>query len=426
VADTLLDRHLGTGSLAVELDGQPIELDQLGPVAIRHGRSKPDGQPEPSTVTLTTNAELIPTVGQLLTIELGPDAVAAWSTDPDASSRFVGKVTDAKVVPAPGTSSRRRRVQVTAVGPKATLGRQLVGDVPWPAELDGARVDRLLDLAQGVTVGALDTGTVQVLARDVDRQPLLKLLDDVATDAEGLVVELRDGTLTYQDADHRVAAATTLELDATQVLWPLTWSQDLQGMVNDLTIGWGASEPQAEVRLVDQASVDVHGLYQAKVATRLATSAAAEAQLLVTVARRSRPWWDVDTMALELVRGVPPELAAQLLALEVSDLLQVTGFPTDAPLQLGRLWVEGWSETITAESWTIVLAVSPYGRTGPAARWADVPADVTWADVDPALSWAGAASWDPGTVPDDRWVGTPHNLTWADVDPGLTWANGPY
>lgn len=425
MADTLLDRRLGTGSLVVELDGQPIELDQLGPVAIRHGRPKPDGQPEASTVTLTTNAEVIPTVGQALTVELGPDAVAAWGTDPEASSRFVGKVTDAKVIPAPGTSSRRRRVQVTAVGPKAQLGRQLVGDTPWPAELDGARVDRLLDLATAVTVGTVDTGTVQLLARDVDRQPLLKLLDDAATDAEGLLVELRDGTLVYQDADHRTAAVTTLELDATQVLWPLTWSQDLQGLVNDLTVGWGASEPQAEVRMIDQASVDVHGLYAAKVATKLATEAAAESYALVTVARRARPWWDVDTMALELVRGVP-DLAAQLLALEVSDLLQVTGFPTDAPLQLGRLWVEGWAETITAESWTLVLSVSPYGRTGPAARWADVPADVTWADLDPALSWAGAASWDPGGQPDGRWVGTPHDLTWATVDPGLTWATWPY
>jgi hypothetical protein len=363
-------------------------------------------------------------VGQALTVELGPDAVAAWGTDPAATPRFVGTVTDVAVRPAPGTSSRRRRVQVTAVGPKANLGRQLVGDTPWPAELDGPRVARLLALASGVTVGATDTGTVQVRARDVDRQPLLKLLDDVATDAEGLVVELRDGTITYQDADHRVAAATAVELNSSQVLWPLSWSQDLQGLVNDLTVGWGAAEPQAEVRVVDQTSIDVHGLYAAKVATQLDTEAAAEAYAQLTVARRARPWWDLPSMTLELVRGVP-SLAAQLLALECSDLLQVTGFPTDAPLQLGRLWVEGWTETITAESWTLQLAVTPYGRTGPAARWVDVPADVTWADVDPDLSWAGAASWDTGTSPDGRWLGTPHDLTWADVDPGTTWATWP-
>jgi hypothetical protein len=425
VADTLLDRHLGTGSLVVELDGVPIQLDKLGPVSIRHGRSKPDGQPEPSTVTLTTNAELLPTVGQALTIELGPDAVAAWGTDPDASPRFVGKVTDSAVIPAPGTSSRRRRVRVTAVGPKASLGRQLVGDTPWPAELDGARVDRLLALASGVTVGATDSGTVQLRARDVDRQPLLQLLDQAATDAEGLVVELRDGTLAYHDADHRAAAAAALELTSAQVLWPLSWSQDLQGLVNDLTVGWGASDPQAEVRMTDDASIAVHGLYAAKVSTQLDTEAAAEAYAQLTVARRGRPWWDLPAMTLELVRGVP-QLAGQLLALEVSDLLQVTGFPTDAPLQLGRLWVEGWTETITDKSWTLQLAVTPYGRTGPAARWADVPADLTWADLDPAMSWAGAASWDTGTGPDGRWLGTPHDLTWATLDPGLTWATWPY
>jgi hypothetical protein len=330
--------------------------------------------------------------------------VAAWATDPDANPRFVGKVTDVAVVPAPGTSShRRRRVRVTAVGPKASLGRQLVGDTPWPAELDGARVDRLLALASGVTVGATDSGTVQLRARDVDRQPLLQLLDQAATDAEGLVVELRDGTLAYHDADHRAAAAAALELTSAQVLWPLSWSQDLQGIVNDLTVSWGAAEPQAEVRMTDDASIAVHGLYAAKVSTQLATEAAAESYALLTVARRGRPWWDLPSMTLELVRGVP-ELAAPLLALEVSDLLQVTGFPTDAPLQ---------------------LAVTPYGRTGPAARWVDVPADLTWADLDPSMSWAGAASWDTGTGPDGRWLGTPHDLTWADVDPGITWATWP-
>jgi hypothetical protein len=311
------------------------------------------------------------------------------------------------------------------VGPKASLGRQLVGDTPWPAELDGARVARLLALATGVTAGAVDSGTVQLLARDVDRQPLLKLLDDAATDAEGLVVELRDGTLAYHDADHRVAAATAVELTSAQVLWPLSWSQDLQGIVNDLTVSWGAAEPQAEVRMTDTASIAVHGLYAAKVSTQLATQAAADAYALLTVARRARPWWDLPAMTLELVRGVP-ELAAQLLALEVSDLLQVTGFPTDAPLQLGRLWVEGWTETVTAESWTLQLAVTPYGRTGPAARWVDVPSDLTWADLDPAMSWAGAASWDTGAGPDGRWLGTPHDLTWADLDPGTTWAAWPY
>jgi hypothetical protein len=88
--------------------------------------------------------------------------------------------------------------------------------------------------------------------------------------------------------------------------------------------------------------------------------------------------------------------------------------------------VEGWTETVTAESWTLQLAVTPYGRTGPAARWVDVPSDLTWADLDPAMSWAGAASWDTGAGPDGRWLGTPHDLTWADLDPGTTWAAWPY
>lgn len=420
---TLLDRHLGTASLVVTLAGQAIALDQLGAVSITYGRQKPDGQPEPATCSLTTDSALLPTVGQVLTVELGADAQLRWPGAP--VRRFTGRVTDAKVVPGPGTNDRRRRVQLVATGPKAVLGRRMVGDVPWPQELDGARISRLLAMDPGVTAGPIDTGTVQVLARDVDRQPLLGLLDQVATDAEGLLIELRDGRLVYHDADHRTAAVEDLTLTAGQVLWPLAWVQDLSGMVNDLTVGYGAAEPQAEVRLTDPPSIATHGLYAAKVSTRLADQAAAERFVNLTVARRARPWWDVSTMAVELVRGLDPATAAKVLGLEVASLVRVTGFPTDGPMQLGRLWVEGWTETITADSWTVVLSVSPYGRTGPPARWVDLASTISWAELDPGLSWAGAAAMDPGRSPGTTWATTAHDLSWADLSPTETWATWP-
>lgn len=609
---TLLDRILGTGSLVVAIDGTPVELDQLGAVTIRHGRTKPDAQPEPSTASFTTKAELVPQVGQLVTVDLGPDAretyglprhdhanldpdprraalsswyawtggggttraqltgdsgwahgittagritftaatpddggggaawgltmtpgpfharaqarssraqrlllwvdfqdgqgnyyqpaahvgvlaapgqvvelelegiapagypVAEWyvfGNYPDSygtgsvpwqvgdtldhtgvlvtqdlpagepvpdfadagyqaaqARRFHGRITDAKVTPPPGEgASWRHRVQLVATGELAKLGRQHIGDTPWPAELDGARAARILALATGVTVGPVDTGTVTIRPRDVDRQPVLQLLQQLAADADGVVLQRRDGSVVYHDADHRTAAATSLELTAAELLWPLRWSQDLAGMVNDLTVGYGTAEPQAEYRFTDHASIDALGeTYAAKVATQLDQLADAERFAQLTVARRSRPWWDVDTMAVELLRTVAGgvhDQAAALLALELGDLLQVTGLPERGPLQLGRLWVEGWTETITPASWQLVLAVSPYGRSGPAARWADLDPATTWAELDPAMSWAGAAAWDPGTGPDGRWVGTPADLTWADL--ATTWASWP-
>lgn len=428
--ETLLDRKLGTASLVVQLDGAPLQLDQLGTVTIRHGRSKPDGQPDASSCSLVSRDALLPEVGQDLTVDLGPDAIAAFGSAAGATPRFVGRITQAQLVPEPGTSSRRRRVNVTATGRLATLGRQYVGDVPWPQETDGARVARLLALATGVTLGPVDSGTVDVLPRDVDRQPLLKLAQEVATDADGVLHQLRDGRVAYHDADHRQLVAEALELRATEVLWPVVWQQDLEGMVNDLTVGYGAGEPQLEHREVDDQAVATHGLYAAKVATQLADQAAAEAYALLTVARRGRPWWDLSTVSLDLVRGLgtTAELhprAAAVLALELGALLRITGWPTTGPQQLGRFWVEGWSETITPTSWRTVLSVTPYGRTGPAARWVDVDPATSWAEFPAGMTWAQLASWDPGTTPSGKWYGTPSDMTWADA-PAATWAAWPY
>jgi hypothetical protein len=386
VAETLLDRKLGTGSLVVKVNGVAVALDTLGQVTIRHGRSKADGQPEASTVTLTTDSPLVPTVGQSVTVELGADATAAFGAAVAAKPRFVGKVSKAQLVPEPGTASHRRRVQVTAAGTLAPLGRQLVGEAPWPQETDGARVGRILALATGITLGPVDSGTVQVNPRDVDRQPVLKLAQDVALDADGILLQLRDGRVAYHDGDHRQLVAEALELNASDVLWPVVWEQDLDGMVNDLTVTYGMAEPQAEYREVDDPAVATFGLYAAKVATQLADAAAAEAYALLTTARRGRPWWDLSTLTVDLVRaldgGLHPE-AARVLLLEVSDLLRITGWPTSGPQQLGRFWVEGWTETITRSSWRVVLSVTPYGRTGPPARWVDVKPATTWATAPP-------------------------------------------
>ncbi len=426
---SLLDRKLGTGSLVVKLNGTPLQLDQLGTVTIRHGRSKPDGQPDASSVSLVSRSALLPQVGQTLTVELGPDAIAAFGTAASAKARFTGRVTTAQLVPEPGSKTSRRRVNITATGTLAPLGRQYVGDVPWPQETDGARVARLLALATGVTVGTVDSGTVQVLPRDVDRQPLLKLAQEIATDADGVLHQLRDGTLVYHDADHRALALPVLELLPSEVLWPVVWQQDLDGMVNDLTVGYGASEPQAEVRETDPAAIAAHGLYAARVSTQLADLAAADAYALLTIARRGRPWWDLSSVSMDLVRGLgtTAELhphAAKLLGLELGDLVQITSWPTSGPQQLGRLWVEGWTETITATSWRLVLSVTPYGRTGPAARGVDVNPATTYATFG-TLTWAQLASWDPGVVTTGKWMGTPAATTWATA-PAVTWAAWPY
>jgi hypothetical protein len=245
-------------------------------------------------------------------------------------------------------------------------------------------------------------------------------MERVAADAEGVLVELRDGSWEYQDADRRaVPAAVPVELTAEDIVWPLAWTQNLQGMVNDLTVAWGSSEPQEEVRVTDAASIARHGVMASRIATQLAVGADAETFANLVVGRRSRPWWELPTLTVELLRHVDGTVhpkAAELLALQPGDgLLLLTGLASSSPSVLGRVWVEGWSETIGPGTHRLELAVSAFGRSGTGTRWVDVPPEVLWRDLDPTLTWRGAASWDAGTVPDGRWIGTPSTLRWVDA-----------
>jgi hypothetical protein len=214
-----------------------------------------------------------------------------------------------------------------------------------------------------------------------------------------------------------------VELTADDIVWPLAWTQNVQGMVNDLTVGWGDTEPQAEVRVTDGPSILRHGLMASRIATQLATEADAEAYANTVVGRRSRPWWEFPTLTVELLRHVDGSVhpkAAELLALQPGDLLRLTGLASSAPALLGRVWVEGWTETIGPDTHRLQLAVSAYGRSGAGLRWVDVPTGLAWRDVDPAVTWRGAAGWDPAGLtpagsPDGRWVGQPSSRRWIDA-----------
>src|SRR5207344_159504 len=78
--------------------------------------------------------------------------------------------------------------QVVAVSSLGDLGRLLVGDIPWPAELDGARALRILQLAYpALPPTNVDPGVYQVIPRDADRSAALQLVHDAAEAGGGIL-----------------------------------------------------------------------------------------------------------------------------------------------------------------------------------------------------------------------------------------------
>lgn len=379
--ETWLDRAVGPNAIVVTVGGTALDLTVVGAVTIRHGRENADAQPNAATASLAILAGALstpPWIGDTVDIELGADAQAVFELDSGemaaAIDRFHGNVTD---VSASLDGHGRAVYGVVAVSGRAVLGRTYIGDEPWPAELDGERAARILGLAS-VTTSTPDPGTVTVRARDIDHQPALGLLDKLAQDASAVLVEYRNGLFDWHDAEHRRNVPSALTLSAAEVLSPLSWEMTASGVVNDLTLIYGSADPRLTVTEIDQTSIDSLGPFAVRVETDLDAEADALASASLTIARRSHPWWRIGTLMVVLERTVVPTQAARLLALNTGDLLAVTGFPSAGPFTTTRLWVEGWTEVISATSWSLTLAVSDFATTGPPARWIDVDTDMRW------------------------------------------------
>jgi hypothetical protein len=390
---------------------------------LHHGRDDPTSQPVASSATL----EL---VGPLpLEAVIGARVRLTAELGGVSSTRFDGEVTDLGVG---WDDVDHPRPRVIAVGDLARLGRRPIGDVPWNQELDGARVARILQLAGFPTDAFLsDPGTVQVLARDVDRQPALALAQSTAEDGAGIVWQDREGRIRYADALHRRGAALELELRSCDVGIGLGWEASLEGLVNDVHLRYGPTpegSEQPEVYATDAASIDARGLFGASLSTSIATVVDAQKRADLIVARQAVPAWLLGGLELDLALFDDATTAA-ILGLDVHDLLSITGLPEGSPVTSAFLWVEGWRETIEGVdggvTWQLSFASSDYCRTSAAPLWDDLPSSLTWDTVDPARTW-DLATCLPPQPSRGRWNDAPASLRWDLVDPAATWDTWQY
>ena len=388
---------------------------------IRHGRDDPSSQPQTDTATL----EIVGVVpaGTDIGTDIAVDAIVAGVR----YRRFAGQISDIAIA---FESVDRPVATIIAVGQLAAMGRRIIGDEPWPVELDGARANRAIALA-GVPTDPVrtDPGTVQVLARDVDAQPALNVAQDAAVDGDGMLWMAKDGVVLYADVRHRRGYAVALALDACSIPLSIVWSKGLEGLANDIRIRYGAEGAEAEVHLADDDSVAELGEYGASLSTRLANASAANARATLLLNRQSRPAWilagiGVDLGLIGAMRELTPAADAAdtvaILGLEVHNLVSVTGLPDGSPAASATLWIEGWTETIAFGSWLIEYAVSDYCRSSTPPAWDDIPLDRTWNNVDPARTW-DAIYCLPPTPPAGRWNDVPSSLRWNQVPPATTW-----
>jgi hypothetical protein len=404
--------------------GAPVDVSCLvDDVTIRQGRDDTGSQPEAAGATINVSCDSDVTPWPAV-VDVGAAVVVTTTLDGVAHTRFVGTVTDLSLgwQEAGPETPDRVQAQVVAVGPLADLGRRTVGDVPWPQQLDGARVAAIM-AAAGITLDPLtsDPGTVEVLARDVDSQTALDLAHEVAQDAGGLLWATTAGDIRYADAVHRRGVTPSLVLDACDVLVTPTWSRTTEGMVNAVSIGYGVAPEGGEVpRYVAQRddSIARWGTFGITSTTQLAARSDAVALGDLLLVQNHDPVWIMGNLPVA-VSDLDHAGTVALLALETHDLIQVTGLPAAGSVPTSTsLWVEGWTETLTFGRHDLELVVSGYCRTAPPPRWNDVDPATTWDTV--AGTWDQAACLGP---PQNlgRWDDVPATTRWDTVDPATTW-----
>lgn len=441
-----LDAYAG-GDDSWEL-GTPTVLDGL---TFGWGRDSIVDQPDSGTCPFTLHQHLTGDPGQVTLFDrVRAGAVVKIYSAADGAEvlSWSGKITSANVTQV---NDNALAAGVTATDWVAPLSKRTIGADPWPEQSAGSRFNAIIAATR--KLGGLSTLAAsmddslkdrRVAFRDVDKQPPMDLLRNLAQTVGGIAWVTATGTgpsvwiedPTARQGLRQFVIAPGPEVSIGQVdlglegynEWraadvvrdPLTWTQDPAQAVNTVEINWMRPAGRNEQRnpayneattTQSDGSTDPQPL---TIDTELVSSS--DATLLATrwmLNVHSADWLlaglSIDTAALG--RPLPGTSDAGRLA-EVMALLDIrrrigrrltiTGMPDWSPVgPVQSFYIEGGTYTWTAGRWQLELTATS-NAIGGAATFRDFAGTgVTFADFRPTslrvIDIAGVAG--PGGFP---------------------------
>lgn len=234
----------------------------------------------------------------------------------------------------------------------------------FSGESSNARITRLASYA-GVPASevTVETGLSTSLTNQVTNdKTALTLMTEVDQTEGGTLFDARNGNLTFHARSHRYNAAVSLTLSAAsqEIEADLEPKLDDQGLLNDIT---AEREGGISTRAVDSASVDDYGLYRDSIT--LLTTSDAEVQDAADwkVHTRSTPEVRIPSVSVDLLNCTSAQKTA-LLVREIGDRVTLSGLPSQAPSSSMDFFIEGYTETIGAESYRMTFNLSPASQSG--------------------------------------------------------------
>lgn len=345
---------------------------------------------------------------------------------------FSGRITD--MVAQFDDTAGGTLVEVTGADQRAELGNRDVGDQPWLEETLGSRFSRIVTASgQPIESRVSPTAAAMMVSwRDIDRQPAMTLLSELATSADGVLwaathpttgpyllleslsdrppqfvlVKGADGVIRISTADPSATGALTI--DACDILLePIRWRHDVQDMATRVAVTWreqtldDKGQPAPTDRTITQVNplleADI-GVHRVAVGTQLSRQADAQLVSDAVLARTSNTQWRVS--GLDWRADTTDQLDADALGRMMTLLdgttrnglpILLTNVPEWSPIPQDAgvaLYLEGGVYTSTDGGWDLSLITSSARAQGGAdVAWDDQPADWTWDQYDPAVTW---------------------------------------
>lgn len=313
-----------------------------------------------------------------------------------------------------GAAGKPNTLQIQAIGALGLLVKRTAGAVSYPEELDGARIQRILeetlfvaweDLSNTQTwndfttetwanygvqgIDTIDAGRYEVLARSAEIEQAFNLTDETQQSGLGYLYDTADFEIGYADAERRSAnyATNLIELDANLVNADIQTRLQTADIVNSVVIRY--DDPVLEEAAQNDTSINNYGLLQEIRQTILAQQLDAQEQAVNFVNYRGTPRTSLEAVSVNLANdGMTNTVRDDLLGVTMDTLLYLDNIPIGLiPEGYFEGFVEGWTFTLGRKNLELTMSVSNSIYSTLDVQWEDYNALIQWQNLDSTTTW---------------------------------------
>jgi hypothetical protein len=313
-----------------------------------------------------------------------------------------------------GLGGKPNTFQIQAIGALGLLVKRYAGGVAYPEELDGARIQRILeetlfvaweDISNTFTwndfttetwanygvqgIDTIDPGRYEMLARSAQVQQAYELTDITQQSGLGYLYDTADFEIGYADAERRTDnyATNLIELDANLVNADIQTRLQTADIVNSVVIQY--DDPILEEAAQNDTSINAYGLLEEIRSTILAQTLDAQEQATNFVNYRGIPRTSLEAVSVNLAHSdMTNTVRDDLLAVTMDSLLYLDNIPVGLiPEGYFEGFVEGWTWTLGRKNLELTMSVSNSIYSTLDVQWEDYNALIQWQNLDNTTRW---------------------------------------